>query len=199
MVKRGSYAKLTHPLLSTAWFEKSANKGSLTFPTAQVSLSRSQLWLTNWSEQIEAGNIDFDVLLYYSNFYPKLAKFARVLRTKRFDANQRTAPLLKTQLQKERTRKGKVTIKSEKKLHWSTWSSVKNHSRATNLLLTSKHWSPLDARLKKLTISAAMGPGIKVKNFPKINFFENQVRKARLFGRFENSCLFSQSLDQHAV
>ena len=96
---------------------------------------------------------------------PKLAKYARVLGPKGLMPNPKSNTIVQDpEARKKELEKGKVAIKSERKaplVHMLVGkTSFESNQLVENIeaLVTA-----LDYRLKKLTLSAAMGPGVKVK------------------------------------
>lgn len=165
MVKRSSFAKFDASITVDGVVREIGEQGSLSFPHSTGKTLTVAIVTDELIEQIEAGNIDFDVLLTTPAFMPKLAKFARVLGPKGLMPNPKNGTITQDPAAKKKElEKGKVTIKTEKKaplIHVIVGKkSFESEKLVANIeaLITT-----LDARLKKLTISAAMGPGIKIK------------------------------------
>lgn len=114
--------------------------------------------------EIEAGTINFDVLIARPDQMKDLTKFARVLGPKGLMPNPKTGTLTADpEKKKAELEGGKVTIKGEKKAplfhavigktNMETKELVEN---LTALLTAYKN------KLVKLTIAASMSPGVKV-------------------------------------
>jgi large subunit ribosomal protein L1 len=115
--------------------------------------------------KIEAGEIDFDVLVSGPEFMPKLAKFARVLGPKGLMPNPKNGTLTTNPEQKKKELEaGAFTLKTEKKaplMHLGVGKvSMKNEDLVENVQALLK---VLKGKLVKLSISSSMGPGIKVE------------------------------------
>ena len=165
MVKRSSYAKFDASITVDGVVREIGEQGSLTFPHSTGKSFAVAIVTDELIEQIEAGNIDFDVLLTTPAFMPKLAKFARVLGPKGLMPNPKNGTITQDPAAKKKElEKGKVTIKTEKKAPLIHVIVGKKSFESDQLVANIEALiATLDARLKKLTISAAMGPGIKVK------------------------------------
>lgn len=116
-------------------------------------------------KEIEAGNINFDVLVASRQFVPKLAKLAKVLGPKGLMPNPKNGTITDNpEAKKKELEGGKVTYKAEKKqpvMHVTVGKvSMETHQLVENLtaLMTA-----LENRMVRMTISATMSPGVKVK------------------------------------
>ncbi|MCC6711476.1 MAG: hypothetical protein IT416_03970 [Candidatus Pacebacteria bacterium] len=115
-------------------------------------------------KEIEAGNLDFDILVSSPDFMPKLAKFARILGPKGLMPNPKNGTLTPNP---ERAVKelsaGKMLIKTERKaplMHISIGKvSMDSKAIAENIQALMK---PLQGKALRLALSASMSPGVKV-------------------------------------
>lgn len=115
-------------------------------------------------DQIEAGKLDFDVLISHPEFMPKLAKYARVLGPKGLMPNPKSGTLTPNpELKKKELEGGKFTLKTEKKaplMHLSIGKlDMTDKDLVENLETVIK---ALGNRLLKLSIAASMSPSVKV-------------------------------------
>ena len=113
---------------------------------------------------IEAGKIDFDVLVASPEFMPKLAKFARVLGPKGLMPNPKNGTLTpKPEIKKKELEAGKFNLKTEKKaplMHLSIGKMDMSSKELTeNLEALLK---ALNGKLLKVSIAASMSPSVKV-------------------------------------
>ena len=113
---------------------------------------------------IEAGNIDFDVLVAHPEFMPKLAKHARILGPKGLMPNPKNGTLTPNpELKKKELEAGKFVLKTEKKAPLMHLIIGKTDMETKDLVENIKAlMTTLKGKIVKLSIAASMGPGIKV-------------------------------------
>lgn len=113
---------------------------------------------------IEAGNIDFDVLVAHPEFMPKLAKHARILGPKGLMPNPKNGTLTPNpELKKKELEAGKFVLKTEKKAPLMHLSIGKTDMDTKDLVENIKAlMTTLKGKIVKLSIAASMSPGIKV-------------------------------------
>ncbi len=114
--------------------------------------------------EIEAGKLDFDILLAHPEFMPKLAKLARVLGPKGLMPNPKNGTLTPNpEIKKKELEAGKFTLKTEKKaplMHLVIGKTdMSNDQLNENIEALLK---ALKGKVLKLSLSPSMGPGIKV-------------------------------------
>lgn len=165
LVKRTSYGKFDSSVSVDAIVREIGDQGSVSFPYSTGKTLRVAIASDEVLFELESGNVNFDVLLTTPVFMPKLAKYARVLGPKGLMPNPKNNTIVQDpEARKKELEKGKVAIKSERKaplVHMLVGkTSFESNQLVENIeaLVTA-----LDYRLKKLTLSAAMGPGVKVK------------------------------------
>jgi large subunit ribosomal protein L1 len=114
--------------------------------------------------QIEAGTIDFDILITEPHFMPKLAKHARVLGPKGLMPNPKNGTITPNpEIKKKELESGKMTIRTEKKaplMHVTlgkTSMETKDLVENLNALIAA-----LGPKAVKLTLAASMSPSVKV-------------------------------------
>jgi large subunit ribosomal protein L1 len=117
-------------------------------------------------EKIKAGKIDFDVLLASPKMMPKLVPFARVLGPKGLMPNPKNGTLVNNP--EEAAKKfsgGAMRVKTEKKapvVHLNLGKlDQPDEELVANLEALIKAIGK--AKIKKMTVCATMGPGVKVK------------------------------------
>lgn len=165
LVKKTAYAKFDATITADAVVKDIGDQGSVAFPHSTGKSIRVAIVNDDLIAQIEAGTIDFDVLLTNPSYMPKLAKFARTLGPKGLMPNPKNGTITQDpEAKKKELETGKTALKSEKKaplLHVMVGkTSFESQQLVENVeaLVTA-----LDFRLKKLTLSAAMSPGITIK------------------------------------
>lgn len=113
---------------------------------------------------IEAGKLDFDILVAHPEFMPRLAKFARVLGPKGLMPNPKNGTLTPNpELKKKELEAGKFTLKTEKKaplMHLSLGKlDMESKALSENLQALLE---ALQGKLLKVSIAASMSPSVKV-------------------------------------
>ena len=113
---------------------------------------------------IEAGKIDFDVLVAHPEFMPKLAKLARVLGPKGLMPNPKNGTLTPNpELKKQALEAGAFNLKTEKKAPLMHLTIGKTDMSAADLAANVDALiKALKGKILKLSIAPSMGPGIKV-------------------------------------
>jgi large subunit ribosomal protein L1 len=116
-------------------------------------------------KNIEAGNITFDVLLSTPAMMPKLTRHAKVLGPKGLMPNPKNQTVSDNpEKRKKELEAGKITLKTEKKaplMHVVVGKTdLDDKKLASNIEALIKAVGP--KKIRKLTLSATMSPGIKV-------------------------------------
>lgn len=113
---------------------------------------------------IEAGKLDFDILVAHPEFMPKLAKFAKVLGPKGLMPNPKNGTLTPNpELKKKELEAGKFNLKTEKKAPLMHLIIGKTDMSSADLVANIETLvKALKGKILKLVISPSMGPGIKV-------------------------------------
>ena len=165
LVKKTAYAKFDATITADAVVKEIGDQGSVAFPHSTGKSIRVAIVSDDLIAQIEAGTIDFDVLLTNPSYMPKLAKFARTLGPKGLMPNPKNGTITQDpEAKKKELETGKTALKSEKKaplLHVMVGkTSFESQQLVENVEALV---AALDYRLKKLTLSAAMSPGVTIK------------------------------------
>ena len=113
---------------------------------------------------IEAGKIDFDILVAAPEFMPKLARFAKVLGPKGLMPNPKSGTLTPNpELKKKELEAGKFSLKTEKKAPLMHLIIGKTDMKSADLLANIEALvKALKGKITKLSIAASMSPGVKV-------------------------------------
>lgn len=119
-------------------------------------------------KEIEAGTINFDILVSSPQFMPKLAKFARVLGPKGLMPNPKNGTLTPNpERAVQELSSGKVMLKGERKqplMHVSVGkTSMETSQIKENIEALIK---AVKTKVLKLSLSATMSPGLKVNIEP---------------------------------
>jgi len=165
MLKKLSYSKFDGTITADLLVQELGNQVNLTFPhstgkTVNVAIASDAV-----IADIEAGKIEFDVLISSPEFVPKLAKHARVLGPKGLMPNPKNGTITKQPEEKKKELEaGQITLKTEKKqpvMHVSIGKvSMDTKDLVENIQALIE---ALGSKLLKMTLSASMSPGVKVK------------------------------------
>jgi large subunit ribosomal protein L1 len=115
--------------------------------------------------RIEAGKLDFDILISTPQMMPRLVKYARVLGPKGLMPNPKNQTVTPDpEKKKKELEGGRITIKTEKKaplVHVLIGkTSQPDNELVDNLKALIKVLNP--HKIQRLTISSTMSPGVKV-------------------------------------
>jgi len=169
MVKVTSYSNFKGTVTVDAIVKDQKTSAEITFPhstgrTLKVAIADDALLAT-----VEAGKIDFDILLATPAMMPKIAKFARILGPKGLMPNPKNGTVTNEPEKRQKELSGgKVTLRTEKKA--PLMHVVVGKTTLTDKGLTENIEAMIKAvgakKLVKLTLSATMSPGIKVDLTP---------------------------------
>lgn len=165
LIKKLSYSKFDASVEAHAILRKEGGSYKLNLPHSTGKKINVVIATDKLLEQITAGDINFDILLASKDFMPKLTKHARVLGPKGLMPNPKNGTLTDDpEKKKKELEAGSIIIKTEKKaplVHLIVGkTSMEVKALVENLEALIK---ALDPDLQKLSISASMSPGVKVK------------------------------------
>lgn len=165
IVQELSYSKFDGTISVDGVVKEVGNLGNITFPHSTGQTRRVVIVDDQVLADIDAGKIEFDVLVAHPQFMPKLAKHARVLGPKGLMPNPKVGTLTPNpEAKKKELEAGVITIKTEKKapvIHLIVGKvSTKPEMVVENIEELTK---VLGTRLRKLSISASMSPGVRIK------------------------------------
>lgn len=164
LVKKLSYSRFVGSVEAHIVVRETGDSVNLALPhstgqSVKVTIVDAQV-LSN----IEAGKIDFDILVAHPEFMPKLAKFAKVLGPKGLMPNPKNGTLTPNpELKKKELEAGKFNLKTEKKAPLMHLIIGKTDMSSADLKANIEALvKALKGKILKLVISPSMGPGIKV-------------------------------------
>lgn len=164
-IKKLSYSKFDGTLTLDAVAKEIGKFATITLPHATGKSVRVAIVDNAVLADIEAGNINFDVLITAPQYMPKLAKFARTLGPKGLMPNPKNGTVTpKPEMKKAELEKGAFDLKTEKKapvIHVSVGKvSMDDAALVENIeavMTTAK------GRLLSASLSATMSPSIKLE------------------------------------
>jgi large subunit ribosomal protein L1 len=164
LVKKLSYSKFDGTIVVDAVVREIGIQGKVNLPHSTGQSITVAIASEELLQEIEAGTINFDVLVSTPAFMPKLAKYARVLGPKGLMPNPKNGTVTTNpEGKKADLEKGELQIKSEKKkpvVHITIGKvSMETSHLVENFRALMKAMS---GRVLKATISATMSPGVKV-------------------------------------
>lgn len=166
LAKKTHYAKFSGSLEANLVLRGEGVDVDVTFPhatgrTVSVAIATDELLA-----QVEKGVITFTTLVAHPSMMPKLSKLARILGPKGLMPNPKNGTLSPDpEKRKKELESGAVTVKAEKKaplVHLVIGKLKQSEAElSANLKALMKAYPA--GKLVKCTISATMGPGIKVR------------------------------------
>lgn len=164
LVKKLSYSKFVGSVEAHVVVKEIGDNVSLALPhstgkTVKVTIVDAQVL-----SDIEAGKIDYEILVAHPEFMPKLARFAKVLGPKGLMPNPKNGTLTPNpELKKKELEAGKFNLKTEKKAPLMHLVIGKTDMSGADLVENVEALTKaLKGKIVKLSLSPSMGPGIKV-------------------------------------
>jgi len=165
LLKRLSYSKFDGTITADAMVKEIGTEVKVKFPHTTGKQLRVAIATDELIEQIAAGTIEFDVLISPPAFVPKLAKYARVLGPKGLMPNPKNGTITnKPEEKMKELMSGSTIVKTERKqavMHIVIGKvSMETKELVENVQALIE---ALDIRVVRLTLSATMSPGVRVK------------------------------------
>ncbi len=165
LVKKLSYTNFTGTITAHLNVNEQGLTKELTLPHSTGKSRNIEIATEETLEKIEAGEIDFDVLLASPKFMSKITKYAPILGPKGLMPNPKNNTLTPNPKQrKKELAAGTMTLKTERRnpiIHVVIGKTDMDSKKLTENL--KKLIDTFKRKIKKLTISATMSPGIKVE------------------------------------
>lgn len=165
LAKETSYSKFDGTMELHAVVKKEGISTQVTLPHSAGKKKKIEIADEATIKKLEAGKIDFDVLLATGDMMPKLVKYARLLGPKGLMPNPKNGTVIKTVSDAKKFSENAVTIKTQRKapLIHTTIGKVSQPEKE----LVANAESVLKAisknQLVKVYVCASMGPSVKVK------------------------------------
>lgn len=165
LIKKLSYSTFDGTVTADLLIKDIGTQTDLTFPHKTGQTVRVAIATEEVISEIEAGNINFDILLSAPNMMPKLAKHARSLGPRGLMPNPKNGTVTADpERRKKELEKGSITIKTERKqplmhvtigkVSMETKDLVENFNALLNALKN---------KVQKASLSSSMSPSVKVK------------------------------------
>lgn len=115
LVAKSSYSKFTGTVELHMVMRKEGANARVTLPHSTGSGKKVEFADEKTIKKLEAGKVDFDILLATADMMPRLVPFARILGPKGLMPNPKTGTLVKSAKDAEKFNTNTITIKTEKK------------------------------------------------------------------------------------
>jgi len=165
LVKKLSYSKFDGTISVDLTVREIGLSKEIAFPHSTGKKRVIEIASEETLVKIEAGQIDFDVLLATPQMMGKLTKFARVLGPKGLMPNPKNGTLTTNPEQRATELQGGTQIfKTEKKapvIHATIGKTTMDTQELVENLKVLL--AAFKTRILKVTVSATMGPGVKVE------------------------------------
>jgi large subunit ribosomal protein L1 len=165
MLKKTSYSKFAGTVVADIVVKDDKLTAELTFPHSTGKQRKVEVVTEALLKKIEAGEIDFDVLIAQPEQMKDIAKLAKVLGPKGLMPNPKNGTITKDpEKRKKELEGGKMMVKTEKKaplMHvvvGKTDMKEKELTENITVLIMALNAK----RMVKLVLSSTMSPGIKV-------------------------------------
>jgi large subunit ribosomal protein L1 len=164
LVKKIAYANFGGTICADLVLKDTDNQIKISFPHTTGKSLRVAIVDDEILAQIEAGKLNFDILLTTPQYMPKLAKLARILGPKGLMPNPKNGTIVADPIKaKKELESGKTTLKTERKAPLLHVTLGKVSASATDLSENLEALlAALEGRILKAVISATMSPGVKV-------------------------------------
>ena len=165
LVKKTSYTSFAGTVSAAVVLKETNNQITVSFPHSTGKALRVAIADDEVLTDIEAGKLDFDVLLTTPQYMPKLAKLARILGPKGLMPNPKNNTIVADpEKAKAELLGGKTVLKTERKaplLHATLGkTTMSSEQLADNLQALLK---AVDGKVVKVVVSSTMSPGVRVQ------------------------------------
>jgi len=169
LIQKTSYTKFVGTIVADMVTKDDKVNVDVKFPHSTGKTVRVAIATDALLSDIEAGKIEFDVLVTAPAMMPKLAKYARVLGPKGLMPNPKNGTINPDpEKRAKELSSGKTTVKTEKKMPLMHVTIGKTDLKAGDLVDNTealiKALGP--KKITKLVLSATMSPGVKVDLAP---------------------------------
>jgi large subunit ribosomal protein L1 len=165
LVKDTSYSKFSGSVELHMVVKKEKLMVNATLPHPTGKSKRVEVASETTIEKLKAGKIDFDVLLAKAEIMPKLVPFAKILGPKGLMPNPIAGTLIKSEDEVKKLSADSVVIRAEKSqpvVHLVV-GKVSQKGKELEENIKAVFSAIGEKQIVKASVSASMGPGVKVK------------------------------------
>jgi len=165
LVLKTSYSKFEGTVIVDLIVKDEKVSAEITFPFSTGKVTRVAVVSDELLAKVEAGTIDFDVLVSHPSFMPKIARLAKVLGPKGLMPNPKNGTVsTDPEKRAKELAGGKTSIKTERKAPLIHAIIGKTKQPAKELVANAEALVKAigTGKITKMALSATMSPGIKV-------------------------------------
>lgn len=164
MVKEASYSKFDGTLELHATVRKQGLSVTVSLPFSSGKSKKVEVADEDTIKKLEAGKVDFDILLSTADMMPKLVRFAKVLGPKGLMPNPKNGTIIKSAADAKNFSADTKTIKTEKEvpLIHTTFGKVSQKEEELNKNLDALLEAIGKKQIVKASIKATMSPSVKI-------------------------------------
>ncbi len=165
LVKKLSYTKFEGTISVHLEVKEQGLQKKVSFPHSTGKELKVEIASEATLKKIEAGEIDFDVLLAKPQFMSKITKYAPILGPQGLMPNPKNGTLtVNPEQKKQELESGTMNLKTERKAPLIHVPIGKTNTDTKKLLENLKALlKAFQGKLLKVTLSATMSPGVKVE------------------------------------
>lgn len=164
LVRETNIAKFNSTVEMHMLVKKEGHSATLTLPHSTGSSKVIEVATEKTLEKLDAGKIDFDILLATAEMMPKLVKYARILGPRGMMPNPKNGTVIKDESDASKFSLDKVTVKTEKKapvVHTVVGKlSMSDNDLSDNAAAIIKALG--ERQILKCYLTASMSPSVKV-------------------------------------
>lgn len=165
LVMKTSYSKFAGTVIADMVVKDEKVSAEVAFPYSTGKTVKVAVVSDELIKSIEAGTIDFDILVTHPSFMPKLAKLAKVLGPKGLMPNPKNGTVTPDpEKRAKELSSGKTTVKTERKapLIHAIVGKTNQEPKEIEANVDALIKAIGVAKITKAVISATMSPGVKI-------------------------------------